>query len=121
MDYARRATDLVLDYLRDQQDKPDQKLLDDLGWTPDELRAFGERWQKLKDGAREDARLRRELDESLRSLGLSPALDRKRAGSARSDDLRGLQESGVQSAAPPSYQEQFRAFRKSAGQGPTSK
>jgi hypothetical protein len=118
MDYARRATDLVLDYLRDQRDKPDRELLDDLGWTPDDLRAFLERWEKLKTRSREDAGARRELDESLRSLGLTPAPDRKRAGSAASDDVRGMRESGIQSAPPPSYQEQFRQFMKGAGQGP---
>jgi hypothetical protein len=108
---------MVLDYLRDQQDNPDRRLLDDLGWTPDDLRAFVDRWEKLKQAAKEDHRGSRELDDSLKSLGLRPAPDTRRVGTDRADELRGLRESGGASAPPPAYQEQFRQFLKGASQG----
>lgn len=121
LDYARRATDMVLEYLRDQQDKPDQRLLDEMGWTADDLKAFLDRWQKLKQSAVEDSNVRRELDESLRSLGLQPRKDTKRTGGPRSDDQRGLRESGIKSDPPPAYQEQFKAFKKGASRAAPSK
>jgi len=108
---------MVLEHLRDQQDNPDRRLLDDLGWTQDDLRAFLERWQKLKQSAREDSAAARDLDESLRSLGLSPTQDTRRTGSVRSDDVRGIRESGNQSAPPAPYRDQFRAFKKGAARG----
>jgi hypothetical protein len=117
LDYANRATDLVLDYLRDQQDKPDRELLDELGWTNEDLKAFLNRWQGLKDKAVEDPNAKRELDESLRSLGIQPARDIKRKGAQRTDDARGLRESGIDSKPPAMYQDQFRAFKKGAARG----
>jgi hypothetical protein len=110
---------MALEFLRDQQDKqnPDRGLLEELGWTPDDLRAFVERWQKLKQGAREDVKAQRELDDSLRSLGLGPTPDKRRTGSSRTDDVRGMGESGIKSAPPSSYQDQFDAFRKGAARG----
>ena len=121
LDYANRATDLVLEYLRDQQDNPDRELLDELGWSPADLKSFLARWQKLKQAAVEDTRAKGELDESLRSLGIHPTKDTKRAGGQRTDDVRGLRESGIDSKPPPSYQDQFRAFKKGASRGAASK
>jgi hypothetical protein len=105
---------MVLEYLKDQQDKPSDELLDELGWTAEDLKAFLQRWQSLKRSAAEDTDARRELDDSLRGLGLRPQTDSRRAGGSRSDDVRGLRESGIKSSPPPSYQEQFNAFKKGA-------
>lgn len=117
LEFSRRATDMVLEQLRDQQEHPDRELLDKLGWSPEQLRAFVERWQKLKQHAQEDAGGQRELDESLRGLGLAPSVDTRRRGGTRTDAVRGLQESGNQSAPPASYRDQFRAFKKGAARG----
>ena len=112
LEYSRRATDMVLEYLKDQQKKPDDRLLDELGWTAEDMQNFLERWQKLKQSAAEDPAARRELDETLRGLGLRPQRDTKRSGGSKSDDVRGLRESGLKSSPPSSYQEQFNAFKK---------
>lgn len=114
LEYSRKATDMVLEYLKDQKDKPDEQLLDELGWTADDLRGFLDRWEKLKQSANEDPAARRDLDESLRGLGLRPQADKKRTGNLKSDDVRGMRESGIKSAPPSSYQEQFDAFKKGA-------
>ncbi|MCA9142247.1 MAG: hypothetical protein H6823_18805 [Planctomycetaceae bacterium] len=114
LEYSRRATDMVLEYLKDQQDNPDRELLDELGWTEADLAAFLKRWQQLKQSAVEDNTNRRELDESLRSLGLRPARDRIRQGTTQSDDTTGLRDSGPQTAPPPAYQKLFDAFKKGA-------
>ena len=95
LEYARKATDLVLDYLRDQQRQPDPDLLKKLGWTPDDLQQFLRRWEDLRRTAREDPASRRELEESLKSLGIRPAQEKTRAAAARNDATRGMRETGA--------------------------
>jgi collagen type III alpha len=104
----------VLEYLKDQKDNPDRELLDELGWTEAELAAFLTRWQQLKQAAAEDNTGKRELDESLRSLGLRPTRDRVRQGTTQSDGATGLRDSGPRTAPPRGYQELFDAFKKGA-------
>ena len=57
---------------------------------------------------------KRELDESLRSLGLRPSRDRVRQGTTQSDGATGLRDSGTRTAPPAAYQELFDAFKKGA-------
>ncbi len=114
LEYARRATDMVLEYLKDQEDNPDSELLDELGWTEAELKAFLNRWQQLKNSADEDVTSKRELNESLRSLGLRPKRDRIRQGTTENDGNTGLRDSGNRTAPPPAYQKLFDAFKKGA-------
>jgi len=112
LEYARRATNLVLEYLKDQKDAPNRELLQDLGWTPEELKSFLQRWQQLKQSAAEDAAGARELDASLRSLGLQPQRDRRRQGREQNDEQRGLRDAGAASTPPAAYQDLFDAFKK---------
>jgi hypothetical protein len=105
---------MALEYLKDHQDRPDPTLLDELGWTRDDWMQFVDRWERLKQMADEDGAGRRELDESLRSLGLRPGGKEFRRGGDRSDDLRGLRDAGGRSSPPPTYREQFDASRKGA-------
>ncbi|MBC8353530.1 MAG: hypothetical protein H8E66_16145 [Planctomycetes bacterium] len=114
LEYTRRATDMVLEYLKDQQDNPDRELLDELGWSEKELADFLKRWQQLKQGAIEGDSSKRELDESLRSLGLRPRRDRVRKGATQSDGATGLRDSGTRTAPPAAYQDLFDAFKKGA-------
>ena len=73
VEYAKKTTDMVLDYLKDLPDDPKRQLLEELDWSADDLDAFVQRWQELKSAAREDPQgSGRELVESLRSLGLQP-------------------------------------------------
>ncbi len=112
LEYAKKQTDLALEYLKDQQHEPDPELLDRLGWTKDELQKFIRRWDALQKAAAEDPKASHELDESLRSLGLTPAKNRKRAGGDKSDNTRDLRDSGSRTTAPKSYRDQFDQFRK---------
>jgi hypothetical protein len=112
LEYARRATDLVLDYLRHESRAGDAKLLEELGWSAEDRQRFVDRWLRLQQAAGESASGKRELDESLRSLGLRAPQDRVREGAATSDALEGLRE-GTPSAPPPAaYRDQFEAFRR---------
>lgn len=113
LDYARKATDLVLEYLKDQRDNPDAELLNKLGWSPEDLRNFLDRWQQMKQAAdRQDPQARHELDESLKSLGLRSGRTQPRAAGAAADTVRGNRDDGQRSSPPARYLEQFKAYRK---------
>jgi hypothetical protein len=116
LEYAREATDLVLDYLKDQQDRRDRELLDRLGWTPEQLAEFQRRWAQMKqDAQRNDpvgVSARRELDDVLRSLGLTPTADRVQDASAERDDIQ-VGNSGRRSKPPAAYRQRYERFLKS--------
>ncbi len=117
LEYARKATDLSLEYLKNQKDKPDPELLDKLGWTKDDLAKFVERWERMKGSAKNsDANpdAARRLDDSLRSLGLRPPQDKLRSGEAGGTRLSGQRDAASRSRPPKEYAEQYRAFSKFA-------
>lgn len=112
LEYARKATELALEHLRDQEHNPDPELLNRLGWTKEQMQEFLRRWDSLEKAAKSDPQAQRELDESLKSLGLRPATTKKRSGGNVSDNQRDLRDSGSRTSAPPSYRDQFDQFRK---------
>ncbi len=114
-EYARQATDLVLDYLNQNRETPDPELLERLNWTPEELRDFTERWMRnLKatkgSGATADAK---QVEDSLKSLGIRKP-NRGQIGAQRdaADDVRGLRDSGGRLEPPRIYKDAFEAFRR---------
>jgi hypothetical protein len=111
LDYAKKATDLALDYLKDQEHNPDPELLKRLGWTQEELQEFIRRWETMQKSA-DQPEQKRELDETLRSLGLRPPRSEKRAGGKVNDAVRDLRDTGGRTQPPSKYREQFDAFRK---------
>lgn len=117
LDYARKATDLVLERLKDQQNDPDPELLKSMGWTAEELQQFIARWEALKRAAREDPlRGQAELDDALRSLGLRAADPRRRSVGAETQQTPGLQDRG-RSRPPAQFLEQFNAYKQGAARG----
>lgn len=118
LEYARRATNLVLDKLQEQKDDPDKKLLDKLGWTQEELAAFLERWQKLRREAADNKMdSKDELREEVRSLGLRPRGTRLKRGGTDSDAVRGLRDAGERSAPPPGHLDKYNSYKKSVTRG----
>ncbi|PQO29182.1 hypothetical protein C5Y96_15650 [Blastopirellula marina] len=115
LEYAKKATDMVLDELK-HQDTPDQEMLDKLGWSKDDFARFMQRWNQMKQAAgSEDAEAKQDLNDALRSLGLSRGEDttrrvetREAAAGGSSDTQRG--------SPPPSFMEQYRAYLKGASQ-----
>ena len=115
LDYAQRATDLVLERLKHKQEEPDPELLKKLGWTKEELQQFLVRWEQLKRAAREeDPQAKLELDDALRSLGLRASRLDVRRGRTDNDQLRGQSEAGIVNRPPAEFEEQFNAYRKGA-------
>ena len=114
LEYAKKATDLALRYLKDQQDDPNPDLLDELGVTAEELRAMVKRYEKLQMQAKQDGgESQVELDETLRSLGLRP-VSRRRARRMQSpkETAGGLNEEAAESDLPTQFRKQFNAFKK---------
>jgi len=105
---------MVLKRLKEEEHNPDPELLDKLGWTREDLAEFLRRWDALKKSADDSTAGKRELDESLKSLGLRDPANRHRAGGKTSDNQRDLRDAGNRSAPPPRYRELFDAFRKGA-------
>ncbi len=122
LDYARKQTDLILEQLDDQLRKQevDQKLLEKLGWSADELRRFVDRWKNLKSqadagGPQADEALQK-LDEALRNLGLGR---NRRTGfqtQSAKDKLRDLEEA-YRGRTPLEYQELLRKYNKGTASG----
>lgn len=117
VEYARKATDLVLDYLDQNRDTPDPELLERLNWTPEELQDFTQRWKQLlksqEAGAPGNAGDAKQVEETLRSLGIRPPNTGPIGESRdRADTIRNLRDSGNRPAAPSIYRDAFEAFRR---------
>jgi hypothetical protein len=114
LEYARKATDMALEYLKDKKDN--RELLEKLGWTEEEANAFLKRWQNLqKESAKPDRgnRAKREWNDSLKSLGLKPKNARTRSGADQRRDSGNISSDGGSRSKPPAaYADQFRAYLK---------
>jgi hypothetical protein len=109
LDNARNAADLAIEHLRNTIDSGRTDVLDELGWTRDQARAFLERWEAMRRQAESsDPRRRGEFERVLRSLGLRPAgVQSSRDVPA---DAKGGQAEGRRSRPPSDYRERFKAF-----------
>ncbi|QDU74675.1 hypothetical protein Pan97_16880 [Bremerella volcania] len=115
LEYAKQATDMVLDELK-HQDSPDQEMLDELGWTKEDFARFVQRWQQMKQAASsEDTQAQQDLNNALRSLGLSRGTDTTRRVESR-DAAAGGSSDTQRGSPPPSFMEQYRAYLKGASQ-----
>jgi hypothetical protein len=109
LEHARNAANLAIEHLRDSLAKGRTDVLDDLGWTPEQARAFLERWQQMQQQAAQgDPRQRAEFEKAVKSLGLRP--DGVQSSRALPTDHKGGQAEGRRSRPPSDYREQFKAF-----------
>jgi len=121
LQYAEAATNLVLDYLDDVlKEKADRRILDELGWTDEQLRAFLERWKAMKAAAESgDENAKVEYLQALENLGLdapdaSEPLDATRGRAP--DDRRRRRNDAVRedrrTKTPNALDERVRAFNR---------
>jgi hypothetical protein len=117
LEYAKKATDLVLDYLDQTREAPDPKLLEDLQWTKEDLERFAERWQKLRELAAQPGspQASDEFEESLQSLGLRTKEATSAITRESGDSLRRIRDSGNRQPPPAAHRDAFDAFRRSVG------
>jgi len=115
LEYARRQTELALEYLREQLALENPPLLERLGWSKEEARRFLERWEAMRRAASDKGPVgqaaRKQLDEALFSLGLRPRGTELRHGGVAPDRPDKLREHG-RFAPPPDWAEQFRAYTR---------
>lgn len=111
---ARNAADLAIEHLRDSVAAGRTDVLESLGWTPEQARAFLDRWEAMNRMAGSpDPRLRGEFQKTLRSLGLRPA--DVRSSRDVPTDVKGGQAEGRRSRPPAGYREQLKAYLQGTG------
>jgi hypothetical protein len=118
VDFASKQTDLNLDYLARQlnQQKPDQRLLDRLGWSRGELEKFYQQWlQMRKEAQLGGPEAKQKYNDALHSLGLKPSSTELRGGTAR-DKQQQLRDSR-RSDPPPGWREMFNAYSEGISGG----
>jgi hypothetical protein len=107
--HARNAADLAVRELKDDLEKGRTDLLDELGWTRDQAKAFLQRWEAMRALEKSNDPVKRgEFDRALRSLGLRP--DGVRSKRDVPADIKGGQAEGRRSRPPSEYREQFKAY-----------
>lgn len=126
LEYARKATDLVLDYLKNKQNSSQgqDEALRELNWSPDDLRKFIDRWDRMKAEAQQPGEAgdeaRKRLDDALRGLGLVPEQTRLGPSTRRETGAKSV--GPTRRSEPPSeYAEQFRAYTRGAARQPGAK
>ena len=113
LDFTKKATDLVLDDLRNQANNPDQELLDRMNWTQEDLRDFLNRWEKMRDAADKGSlKDKKRFESALKSLGLRPGGTTSRDVQSSRDQEFGLSEEGAINRPTSEWAEQFNAFMK---------
>lgn len=121
-EFAEKQTTLALEYLKDQlaKEKPDPKLLEQLGWSRQDLEKFVNRWETMRRAAAEPGpsgeAAQRRFDEALKSLGLRPRGTVLRGGSTSRDQMRNLKEAG-RFDPPPEWSEMLRAYNRGVAGG----
>jgi uncharacterized membrane protein YccC len=120
-EYSRRASNLVLDYLRNhaKQGQLDPKLLEELGRTPEQVKKLMERLEKYQADAAKDPNLlspeeaarMREFEESVRRQRLQAATFERSTTGTRKDPRAVFQ--GDRGKVPPEYREQYEAYLRS--------
>ena len=121
LEYARKATDLVLERLKDQQQDPDPELLKSLGWTKEEMQQFIARWEELKRAAREEGPAgpgRPGRCAPQPRFARHELLD---VAAATRTTIKPVanRESGSLSRPPAEFLEQFNAYKKGGARGPS--
>ena len=107
---------MVLDYLNETRDAPDQDLLDQLNWNEDDLKRFADRWQKVRKMQNDSVPGKnQEIEDALRSLGLRTPAGQTHQIREAADSLQGIRDSGNRQPPPAAYRDAFDAFRRAMG------
>ncbi|MDR3198365.1 MAG: hypothetical protein LBU34_10910 [Planctomycetaceae bacterium] len=121
LEYTKKVTNLVLEYLEDQlKAKPNQELLDNLGWTEEELRDFYRKWQEMSEQSKRSESQTSNDDirwkEAFKSLGLKPAHDRQQLQKSRTEVQDKSKVTESQRFVPPSaIKERFKRYTEGIG------
>ena len=113
LDYAKQATDLVLDYLEENREHLDPDLLDQLQWNEQELLDFLNRWSLIRELPKTGSENgNQELEETLKSLGLRDPNSISTQNREAADSLRSIRDGGYSQPVPAAYRDAFNSFRR---------
>jgi hypothetical protein len=113
LDYAKNATDLLLENLRQQAENPDPEFLERNNWTPEELRDFLKSWEQMRDAAKKGgAKEKRRYESRLKSLGLKPKNIEAREVVGERDNKFGLSEDGAVNRPSAEWTERYNRYMK---------
>ncbi|MBI5761639.1 MAG: hypothetical protein HZA46_24280 [Planctomycetales bacterium] len=117
LDYARKATNLVLQRLKEQLERGDvdQQLLDELGWTKEDAEKFAKRLEQQLNAPRDttspEAEARqKQFEELLKSLTVNSSTFRREGDAKR--QRRTQQNETRRLTLPPEYRELGEAYTK---------
>ena len=119
LEYAKKATDLALEYLKDQLAKgePDQELLDELQWSREDMERFVKQWDRFKKQEQAaNPEERKQFEARLEDLGLRPKSTAIKGGRAEDQRAPALRDEG-RSEPPPEYRQQYRVFSSGSAKG----
>jgi hypothetical protein len=121
LEYSKKITNLVLEYLEDQlKSKPSQELLDNLGWSEKELRDFHRKWREMSEQSKHSESTttndNTKWKEAFKSLGLRPAQDRQQLQKSRTkvQDENKVTES-QRFTPPPAIKDRFKRYTEGIG------
>jgi hypothetical protein len=121
LEYSKKITNLVLEYLEDQlKSKPSQELLDNLGWSEQELRDFHHKWREMSEQSKRSESTTTNDDnkwkEAFKSLGLKPAQSHQQLQKSRTgvQDESKVTES-QRFTPPPAIKNRFKRYTEGIG------
>ncbi|HUT11036.1 MAG TPA: hypothetical protein VMY42_11110 [Thermoguttaceae bacterium] len=116
LEYARKQSELVLEYLKNLSDQQRSELLDRLRWTEDQERAFRDKLAQWNGDAEERGPRGDAARDALLSFGLRPGGTELRSDQMAPDRLEKLRE-GLRSPAPGKWSEWLRAYNRGVAGG----
>ncbi len=118
LEFTKRAVNLVLRRLEKdlQRGKVDRKLLEELGWTEQDVRRFVERIREQLRASEhaqtpEELARKRQFEEMLRQLSLRTRGAQRRDAGVRKRQIENIQ--SRRAPVPPEYRELYEAFTRS--------
>ena len=116
--YANEVTNMVLDYLANQlRDKPNDGLLNRLGWSEDQLRQFYDKWRKMSENGKQPGGDEKNgLEEAWKSWGLLRPQNRPavQGSQTRKQDSKGVTEA-QRPPVPPAIRNRFQMYNDNVG------
>ena len=117
LEYAKKANDLVLDYLERTRDQPNQDLLQELQWSEkDSTNSLIVGTRYVSYLTLQEAKEMTNWTSNLKSLGLRSPSDGASRITESEDSLGSLIDSAPSQPVPAAYRDAFNEFRRAMNQ-----
>jgi len=103
---------MILQRLKKQRNNPDQKLLDAMNWSKEDMNRFIDRWEKMQqDAANGTEADKKRFEKQLKGLGLRPSGSKSKSNLAGDGRENYLEDSAVD-VIMPDRRSDFQAFQR---------